>query len=68
MIDATDPRRIGLIQDLRRDPDFAVGTYARRDLTPPPSARPAPAPPPTDAQGQERLAFPPTNPTVSDDS
>ena len=33
--DATDPRRVGLVQGLRRDPDFAVGTYARRGLTPP---------------------------------
>ena len=67
--DATDPRRIGLIQDLRRDPGFAVGTYARRGLTPPPSAPPEPTPPPADAQGQARLAYPapPANPVVSGD-
>ncbi|MCY4663361.1 MAG: nucleotidyltransferase domain-containing protein [Acidimicrobiaceae bacterium] len=66
VVNATDPRRLGLIQSLRRDPDFAVGTYARRDLTPPPTALPQPAPPPTDTQGQTRLAFPaPTaNPAV----
>ena len=39
-VNATDPRRLGLIQSLRRDPDFAVGTYARRSLTPPPTALP----------------------------
>ena len=68
--DATDPRRIGLVQALRRDPGFAIGTYARRGLTPPPSAPPEPTPPPTDVQGQARLAFPTssTNPPVSDDS
>lgn len=43
VVEATDPRRLGLIQGLRGDPDFAVGTYARRGLTPPPSARPEPA-------------------------
>ncbi len=57
VVDANDPRRLGLIQRLRRDPDFAVGTYARRGLTPPPSALPEPAPPPTDAQGQPRLPY-----------
>ena len=69
VVDATDPRRLGLIQDLRRDPDFAVGTYARRSLTPPPSARPEPAPPPTDAQSQLRLAYPapPESPAASDE-
>ena len=67
IVEATDPRRLGLIQSLRRDPDFAVGTYARRSLTPPPSARPEPSPPPTDAHSQLRLAYPapPENPTAS---
>lgn len=67
VVEATDPRRLGLIQSLRRDPDFAVGTYARRSLTPPPSARLEPSPP-TDAQGQLRLIHPATleNRTASD--
>ena len=67
VVNATDPRRLGLIQSLRRDPDFAVGTYARRSLTPPPTALPQPAPPPTDTQGQSRLTYraPPENPAVS---
>ena len=56
--DATDPRRLGLAQRLRRDPDFAVGTYARRGLTPPPSALPEPTPPPTSTQAQTLPAFP----------
>ena len=66
--DATDPRRLGLIQSLRRDPDFAVGTYARRSLAPPPTALPEPAPPPTYTQGQSRLTYPapPENPAVSE--
>lgn len=67
VVNATDPSRLGLIQSLRRDPDFAVGTYARRSLTPPPSARFEPAPPPTDAQGQLRLAYPAESPTVDDE-
>ena len=67
IVAASDPRRLGLIQSLRRDPDFAVGTYARRSLTPPPTALPQPAPPPTDTQGQSRLTYraPPENPAVS---
>ena len=56
--DATDPRRLELVQVLRRDPAFAVGTYARRGLDPPPSALPEPMPPPTDAHSRARLAFP----------
>lgn len=65
--EASDPRRIGLAQRLRRDPDFAAGTYTRRGLTPPPSALPEPAPPPTDTQAQPLLAFPAplANPTVT---
>ena len=68
--DATDPRRIGLVQALSRDPGFAIGTYARRGLTPPPSAPPEPTPPPADAQGQARLAYSTssTYPPVSDDN
>lgn len=44
---ATDSRRLELVQALRRDPGFAVGTYAHRGLDPPPSALPEPMPPPT---------------------
>ena len=58
IVAASDPRRLGLIQSLRRDPDFTVGTYARRSLAPPPTALPEPAPPPTDTQGQLRPAYP----------
>ena len=70
LVEATEPRRLGLIQSMRRDPDFAVGTYARRSLTPPPSARPEPAPPPADAQGQLRLAYlaAPESPAAGDES
>lgn len=56
VVNATDPRRLGLARQLRRDPAFAVDTYARRGLDVPPEALPEPAPPPTDAQGQPRLA------------
>lgn len=58
VVDATNPRRLGFAQALRRDPPFAVDTYRRRDLTPHPSALPEPRPPATDAGGQARLAFP----------
>ena len=65
VVNATEPRRLGLIQSLRRDPDFAVGTYARRSLTPPSTAPPEPTPPPTDARRQLRLAYPaPPGPVI----
>ena len=64
------PAVSGSSRDLRRDPDFAVGTYARRSLTPPPSARFEPAPPPTDARGQATARVPGPgrqSPTVDDE-
>ncbi len=35
---ATSPRRLGLIQALRRDCEFALDTYTSRGLAPPPAA------------------------------
>ncbi len=49
VVNATDPRRLGLARRLRRDPAFAVDTYARRGLDVPPEALPEPAPPPPEA-------------------
>lgn len=68
VVNATAPRRLGLVQGLRREASFAAGTYTRRGLTPPPSAPTEPLPPPTDARSQAQLAYPtpPANPVIGD--